>query len=184
MKNYVTSARGLFTLMIVKFGMRLLKWRNRPPKFLIYPDQRLKRIAEPVDFENTTYAMRMQTVRKMNNALGGATYGQRLGLAAPQIGINERVIIVRGNVMFNPTWHPTKAPTNTIVEGCYSVPKKLYEVERAPYGWAEWTDINGERHKSKLKDLPAIVFQHEIDHLNGKCCADVGKLVESPKPSK
>lgn len=180
----ILKLRGLFTLIMVKIGMRLLKWRNRPPKFLIHPDPRLKRIAEPVDFERETYAMRMQTVRKMNNALGGATYGQRLGLAAPQIGINKRVIIVRGNVMFNPTWRPTRAPNNTIIEGCYSVPKKLYEVGRAPYGWAEWTDINGMQHKAKLKELAAIVFQHEIDHLDGKCCADVGKLIESPKPSK
>ena len=162
--------------------MKLLKWRNRPPKFLIHPDPRLKRIAEPIDFEHSTYAMRMQIVRKMNNALGGATYGQRLGLAAPQIGINKRVIICRGNVMFNPTWHPSKAPTNTVIEGCYSVPKKTFEVQRAQYGWSKWTDINGRPMEDKIKGLAAIVFQHEVDHLDGKCCADVGKEIKSSSP--
>ena len=166
----------------MKFGLMLLKWRNRPPKFLIHPDKRLKRIAEPIDFERSTHAMRMQIVRKMNNALGGTTYGQRLGIAAPQIGINKRVIIVRGNVMFNPTWHPSKAPMSTITEGCYSVPKKMYQVERASYGWAEWLDINGRPMRDKLRDLPAIVFQHEIQHLDGQCLPDYGELIESPSP--
>lgn len=182
MNKILIQIRGLLTLMIVKFGMRLLKWRNRPPKFLIHPDPRLKRIAEPIDFEHGTRAQRMQIVRKMNNALGGATYGQRLGLAAPQIGINKRVVIVRGNVMFNPTWHPSKAPTNTVTEGCYSVPKKMYNVQRAQYGWAHWIDIDGQPHKGKLKDLAAIVFQHELDHLDGKCCIDVGVELKSPTP--
>ncbi len=159
----------------------LLKLRNRAPKILIHPDKRLKRIAEPVDFEATTYEDRVKIVRQMNTALGGVHYGMRLGLAAPQIGINKRVIIVRGNVMFNPEWTPTRAPLNQIQEACYSCPGKIYKVGRAQYGWAKWTDINGRQMSDKLKELPAVVFQHELDHLDGKCCADVGEEIEAPR---
>ncbi len=86
-----------------------------------------------------------------------------------------------GRVMINPEWHETKAPKIDVTEGCYSIGKDTYRVPRAPYGWAKWQDSNGEWHEEKLKDLPAIVFQHEFDHLDGKCCADTGVKVETPK---
>jgi peptide deformylase len=147
---------------------------------LTHPDRRLKRIAKPVDFDSMSMVERMSIVRRMSNALGGVTYGQRLGLAAPQIGINYRVIIVRGNVMFNPEWVPCKAPPNYITEGCYSVPGKQYRVARAPYGWAKWMTIEGKPMEDKLNELPAIVFQHEISHLNGECLPDYGEPIEEP----
>ena len=142
---------------------------------LVYPDKRLKRIAEPVDFEKVTLEERTKIVRKMGAALGQTQYGMRLGIAAPQIGINLRIMIVRGNVMFNPEWQPTKAPPEQVQEACYSVPKKLFKVPRAPYGWAKWTNIDGKPFEDKLTGLPAIVFQPELDHLDGKCCPDVGE---------
>ncbi len=163
---------------------KLLNFRNKPPQILIHPDKRLKRIAEPVDFENTSLEDRTDIIRKMGAALASQNWGQRLGIAAPQIGINKRVIVVRGNVMFNPEWNPTRAPQDTITEGCYSLPGKTFRVSRAPYGWAKWTTIDGRPGESKLSGLPAIVFQHELDHLDGKCCADVGeeiKVEESPR---
>ena len=146
--------------------------------FLLHPDPLLKRIAEPVDFKKTTREDRVKIVRDMNNALNGADWGMKLGLAAPQIGINKRVAIVRGNVMFNPSFTPSKAPTNLITEGCYSVPGRSFSVERSPSIWAEWTNIDGRPFKDKLNGLQAIVFQHEVDHLNGLCCADVGKEIK------
>ncbi|MEX2053933.1 MAG: peptide deformylase [Candidatus Colwellbacteria bacterium] len=149
-------------------------------KILIHPDRRLKRVAQPVDFEKMSMQERTNIVRHMAIALGGATYGQKIGLAAPQIGINYRVVIVRGNVMFNPTWTPSKAPANIITEGCYSVPNRFFKVSRATGGWAKWTNIEGEPMEDKINGLPAIVFQHELDHLDGKCCADVGEEIEQP----
>lgn len=117
----------------------------------------------------------------MGRALQNTQYGAKLGLAAPQIGINKRVIIVRGNVMFNPEWTPTKAPPEYITEGCYSVPKRLFKVSRSKYGWAKWTNIEGQPCEDKLTGIPAIVFQHELDHLDGKCCVDVGEEIKQPE---
>ena len=145
---------------------------------LIYPDPRLKRIAEPVDFKKIKYKQRVAIVRKLGMALAKQTYGMKLGISAPQIGINLRVMVVRGNVMFNPEWHPSKAPPTQVIEGCYSMPRRVFQVPRALYGWAKWTNIDGRPMEDKLKDLPAHVFQHELDHLNGKCCADIGKEIK------
>lgn len=159
----------------------LLDFRNRPPKFLKHPNAKLKRIAEPVDFAATSRDQRVAIIRKMNAALGGVGYGARLGIAAPQIGINKRVIIVRGNVMFNPEWTPSKAPLQDVTEGCYSVPHKKFIVPRARYGWAKWTTIDGKEIEDKLNELAAIVYQHEIDHLDGICCVDKGVEIKEFK---
>ena len=148
---------------------------------LIHPDPRLKRTAQPVDFDKTTREDRVRIVRKMHSTLQAQTWGEKLGLAAPQIGINKRVMLVRGTVMFNPSWYATEAPPNQITEGCYSVPGKTFKVSRAPYGWATWTDINGNKNINvKIKGVPAIVFQHELDHLDGKCCVDIGVEIQQP----
>lgn len=122
--------------------------------------------------------------KKMGAALSATNYGDKLGVAAPQIGISKRLMVVMGAVMINPTWQPSRAPKETIVEGCYSVPGKVYEVERAPYGWATWKNIEGTERRFKLNGLNAIVFQHELDHLDGRCCADVGKLLKEDNTTK
>lgn len=182
--KWASLPKAIFLWARYRIMKKLLDFRNKPMKILIHPDSRLKRIAEPVDFQTTSIEERTDVVRKMGVALNSQKWGQRLGIAAPQIGMNKRVVIVRGNVMFNPEWNPSKAPSDTITEGCYSLPGKTFKVKRAPYGWAKWTNIEGKPFEDKLSGLPAIVFQHEFDHLNGKCCADVGEentVEESPR---
>lgn len=176
-KRLKVLPRAIFLWATYRIVRILLEWRNKPPKMLIYPDPRLKRIAEPVDFNKIDLKERTAIVRKMGSALAKQDYGMRLGIAAPQIGLNLRVVIVRGNVMFNPEWTPSKTPQNEGQEACYSVPKKVFNVSRVPYGWVKWTNIDGKPMEDKLKGLPAIVFQHELDHLNGLCCIDIGKEI-------
>ncbi len=156
----------------------IINRRNRPPSILKYPNRKLKTVAIPVDFDKIDLEKRTTIVRKMGLILSTQIYGSQEGIAAPQIGINLRIIIVRGNVMFNPEWNPTKAPLEDALEACYSLPNKVFRVPRAKYGWAKWTNINGRPMESKLNDIPAIVFQHELDHLNGICSPDIGKEVK------
>jgi peptide deformylase len=182
--KWLLLPKAIYLWLNYKLGVWLLKKRNKPMAFLLHPNPLLKRVAEPVDFEKTSMQDRADVVRKMGNALSGASYGGKLGLAAPQIGINLRVCIVQGAVMFNPEWRPSKAPGNTVFEGCYSVPHKVFKVPRAVYGWAKWQSIEGEWREHKLKGLDAIIFQHELDHLNGICCADVGEEVKEEAPSR
>jgi peptide deformylase len=89
------------------------------------------------------------------------------------------MFLMMGSLMINPEWNGTQAPPTDVTEGCYSIGAQLYKVQRAPYGWARWQTITGEWREEKLKGLQAIVFQHELDHLDGKCCIDTGVPVEA-----
>ena len=109
-------------------------------------------------------------------------YGTGLGIAAPQIGINKRIIVVgakKENIkyndaeeipitaMINPTWKKLSEDTDVQYEGCMSVPTIRGRVER--YKNIELTYYNecGETIVKELKGFFARVIQHECDHLDG-----------------
>lgn len=150
-------------------------------KILEHPNKILSTPCEPVDFEKDTKEKLQGICEDMDVMLQSTTHGERLGLAAPQIGVNKRLFIMFGLVVINPEWRPMRYQIVMMNEGCYSCPGKVYRVQRFKYGWASWYNIDGERHEVKLKGMEAIVFQHEFDHINGKCCPDVGtEIVSQP----
>ena len=178
LRKYLSLPKATWLWLNYHLASWLLKRRNKPVKFLTHPHPILAKIAEPVDFQKESKDSLVAIVRKMGASLSAASYGGKLGLAAPQIGISKRICIVQGMVMFNPEWNPSKAPGNDVTEGCYSVPHRLFKVNRAVYGWAKWQSIDGVWREKKINGLTAIIFQHELDHLNGKCCADVGEEIK------
>lgn len=143
---------------------------------LLYPDPHLSAPNEFVDFSKTTREDRVEILQRLNAALNAQEWGGRLGIAAPQIGLNLRVCVVAGIPMFNPTFTPPKHnPMVKMVEGCYSLSRNdLYEVERFKYGWVKWYDVDGVYHDVKYNGIKAIIAQHEISHLDGKCCNQLG----------
>lgn len=102
-----------------------------------------------------------------------------VGLAAPQLGINKRMIAVHfedgdGKLysygLFNPkiVSHSVEKAFLSVGEGCLSVDRNVEGfVPRYARITIKATDIDGNEIKIRLKDYAAIVFQHEIDHLNG-----------------
>lgn len=152
-----------------------LKRREKAMKIIQYPNPILSRVCDHVDFNSMILSERTKLSTKLCSTLLEQVKGQRLGLAAPQIGINLRVFVFNGKVAFNPDWNPVKVGSVMMQEGCYSVPNQIYVVERAKYGWAKWYDQYGEFHEKKLTGIDAIIFQHELDHLNGKCLPDIGE---------
>ncbi len=108
-------------------------------------------------------------------------YGLRpgIGLAAPQINISKRMIAVHlrdendelySYALFNPKIisHSVKKSYLTSGEGCLSVDRIVPGyVPRYAKITVKGTTLDGEEITVKLKGLPAICFQHEIDHLNG-----------------
>lgn len=102
-----------------------------------------------------------------------------VGLAAPQINISKRMIAVRvednrGELLnlglFNPKIisHSVEATYLESGEGCLSVDREVKGiVPRYARIKVEATTLEGEKITLRLKGYPAIVFQHEIDHLNG-----------------
>lgn len=94
-----------------------------------------------------------------------------IGLAAPQIGVNKKVIVIRnGQDSFYPMINPVvvrkigKKFLNN--EGCLSL-EGTRNVERYPSVLVGYTDKNGKRITKTFNGLSAIVVQHETDHLNG-----------------
>lgn len=101
------------------------------------------------------------------------------GLAAPQVNVAQRVILVEFGTEENeeipPTMYVTINPRVTRfsqkvvtgAEGCLSIPGLMGEVERADEIVVEGQDRFGEPLKMRLQGWIARIFQHEIDHLNG-----------------
>ena len=99
------------------------------------------------------------------------TENQGLGFAAPQIGELKRIIVVQTEkgpeVFINPEIIKKSKKTEIGEEGCLSFPKLFLKIKRAKEAEIEALDLQGEKIKIKTEDLPARVFQHEIDHLDG-----------------
>jgi len=100
--------------------------------------------------------------------------GQGIGLAAPQVGISERVIVVMSNFkngqnlgLINPKIVKKSKEKGLEEEGCLSFPGIFLKIKRAKEIEVEGLDIEGKKIKIKAKGLSAGVFQHEIDHLDG-----------------
>lgn len=152
----------------------MMKTKNRPYR-IVKCSRRKRRSAKPV----TVFDKKLHhQIHRMAVTLDSQNWGMKLGISAPQVGINKRLFIMKGKIIINPEWNETKAPKTIVSESCYSVGKKIFKVPRAPYGWAKWQDSNGEWHEEKLKNLEAIIYQHELDHLNGLCCCNTGEEVK------
>ena len=98
-----------------------------------------------------------------------------IGLAAPQVGVNEQIFVVdAGKEVFavvNPRILKSEG-TDAVEEGCLSIPHLHVKVKRAKKVLVEFTDENNRRFRAELSGLTAKVFQHETDHLNGKLIID------------
>ncbi|MBU4347607.1 peptide deformylase [Patescibacteria group bacterium] len=106
-----------------------------------------------------------------------------VGIAAPQIGKNIRLIIINtkdgGVVMFNPKIIRKSLTKEWGEEGCFSVPDVFGQVKRHKKIECEYLDKTGKKIKIKAEGLMARVIQHEIDHLDGILFID--KAVPSSK---
>lgn len=107
-----------------------------------------------------------------------------VGLAAPQIGILKRVIVIDTREedgpglieMINPEILEAKG-SQTGPEGCLSIPGINGEVERRSYVKVKGLDRNGNEQIIEAENFLATVFQHEIDHLEGILFTDKAKTI-------
>ncbi|MEK9132463.1 MAG: peptide deformylase, partial [Patescibacteria group bacterium] len=104
-----------------------------------------------------------------------------LGIAASQVGINQRVFIVRLNSgtknelivpMINAEIIKMSEKMIEDEEGCLSLPKKFGTVKRAASLTLKYQNQHGETHTLNLHELNARTIQHEIDHLDGILIVD------------
>jgi peptide deformylase len=122
----------------------------------------------------------LEYVRNSQNPELASQYGLRpgIGLAAPQINVLKRMIAIHvtdsnelySYALFNPKIisHSVQRSYLAAGEGCLSVDQPIPGfVPRYAKVTVKGTDLDGKEVNLRLKGLPAIVFQHEIDHLNG-----------------
>ena len=143
---------------------------------LIHPDPRLKKVAAEVpDLSDALRKLADDMLATMYDAPG-------IGLAAPQIGVNERLIVLdcvkekgeapRPLVMFNPQVIASSDETSVYEEGCLSIPDQFADVTRPAEVTVRWMDRNGNEQQEDFAELWATCVQHEIDHLDGKLFID------------
>lgn len=103
-----------------------------------------------------------------------------VGLAAPQVGINESMCVVdTGGSLYklvNPKITRRKG-TQAREEGCLSIPGVFVKVKRAKKVTLCAQDEFGKKIKIEAEDLLACAFQHELDHLEGRLIIDYASLV-------
>ena len=143
---------------------------------LIHPDPRLKKVCAPVDdLSDGLRALADDMLETMYDAPG-------IGLAAPQVGVLDRLIVMdcvkeegvapRPLIMFNPEIVAASDEMNVYEEGCLSIPEQYAEVKRPEAVDVRWIDRDGNPRQETFDGLWATCVQHEIDHLNGKLFID------------
>ncbi len=100
-----------------------------------------------------------------------------VGLAAPQVGVDKRVILVTFNVntrkdrrvvvMINPEAMDFSKRKVCLEEGCLSLPGEFDKVTRPSKVHVRWQNLEGHWCEKKLAKWDARIFLHELDHLNG-----------------
>jgi peptide deformylase len=144
-------------------------------KIKTYPHPILLAKSQPVEeIDQTIRDMLDEMVRIMVAYKG-------IGLAAPQIGISQRLITVMVNSRLYQVVNPMVAWQNgkeSDVEGCLSIPNEYYEVNRAKEIVLQGLNPEGKEICVLVSDLLARVFQHEIDHLDGILINSKGKRYE------
>ncbi len=133
------------------------------------PSDALRRTSEPVGKDELA-SPEIQTL--IDDLLDSMRLENGIGIAAPQIGAHKRIVIVddgKGPIAYvNPQIIARSIRKgHYIEEGCLSVPGIWGYVTRHKVVKVQALTRDGERVSMKVKDLPSVIFQHEIDHLDG-----------------
>ena len=138
-------------------------------KILIEPDPLLRKKCEPLEKVD-------DDLRKFMNEMLATMYdAPGIGLAAIQVGVLKRVVVIdlskdeKKNPFFliNPEIVHKSKNTSIYEEGCLSLPGQFAEIERPAECVLQYVDYNGKKKELKAKGLLATCIQHEVDHLDG-----------------
>ena len=149
-------------------------------KIIIAPDPRLLEVSKPVKEVNNDIKNLLEDMLQVMYRSNG------IGLAAPQVGILKRLIVMdcsdkntkKEPLKFvNPEILNLSSDKSEFEEGCLSLPTQYAKVERPSNIEVEYKDENGNKYRKSFFGIEATCLQHEIDHLNGKLFVDhISKL--------
>jgi len=152
-------------------------------KILTEPNKILRQISNPVE------KVGQEEQQLMDDMLETMYSANGIGLAAIQIGIPKRIIVMdiskndnkkEPKFFVNPVIKNKDILKATYEEGCLSVPNQFAEIDRPKKCEVEYLDYNGEKKILKAEGLLAICIQHEMDHLEGILFIDyLSKLKKS-----
>ena len=144
------------------------------------PDPRLRLVSRPVDsVDDSVHTLVADMIETMYAAQG-------IGLAAIQVGVDRRVLVIDLQEERDEENKPIRTPhayinpevlwesddLSTYNEGCLSIPEQYAEVARPARCRVRWQDEAGASHEDEMDGLLATCMQHEIDHLNGVLFTD------------
>ena len=152
-------------------------------EILTEPNKILRQVSLPID------KVTKEDQKLMDDMLETMYHANGIGLAAIQIGIPKRIIVMdiskkeeEKNPMYfvNPVINNRNKDMSTYEEGCLSVPNQFAEVDRPATCEVQYLDYNGEKKILKASGLLATCIQHEMDHLEGILFIDyLSKLKKS-----
>ena len=141
-------------------------------EIVVYPDKRLKKVSKPIETFDDKLHNLLDDMYETMIAKGG------IGLAAIQVGVDLQALII--NLVRDDEKQYKEDLVEVInpkileadgeivyQEGCLSVPGYYDDVKRAEHIKVSFFDRHGKEYIKEYKDLMAIAFQHEMDHLNG-----------------
>jgi len=144
-------------------------------EIVTYPDTRLRKVSKPVEnIDGSLQNLIADMTETMHHAPG-------VGLAAIQVGIDKALIVYdlapleeKGSiqVLINPRIVEGEGEFLSENEGCLSVPDFRADVKRFARVLVEGVDAEGNPRRFEAEGYPALVLQHEIDHVNGKLFID------------
>ena len=147
------------------------------------PNKLLRQISKPVK------NVGKEEQNLMDDMLDTMYSANGIGLAAVQIGVPKRIIVMdiskdqnkkKPRYFVNPVIKNKDNLKTTYEEGCLSVPHQFAEIDRPSKCEVEYLDYNGEQKLLKADGLLATCIQHEMDHLNGILFIDyLSKLKKS-----
>ena len=161
-------------------------------EIVIYPDKRLKRISKEVtEFNSELHTLLDDMYDTMVSKKG-------VGLAAIQIGVEQRVLIINLPEEDSDDVNILKDETLEIInpvfikkegsckyqEGCLSIPGVYEDVERAEHIVLEYQNRHGEKKRIEDNNFLAIAIQHEMDHLDGKVFIEKLSFIKRKKFEK
>ena len=152
-------------------------------KILTEPNEVLRQISKSVE------KVGKEEQKLMDDMLDTMYSANGIGLAAIQIGIPKRIIVMdlskdekkkEPRYFVNPKIKNKDSHKSTYEEGCLSVPNQFAEIDRPKRCDVEYLDYNGEKKLLKAEGLLATCIQHEMDHLEGILFIDyLSKLKKS-----
>jgi peptide deformylase len=152
-------------------------------RILVEPNSLLRQVSKSVKEVNKEERQLMDDMLETMYAANG------IGLAAIQIGIPKRIIVMdlskseskkEPRYFVNPVIRNKDTSKSTYEEGCLSVPNQFAEIDRPKKCDVEYLDYNGEKKILNAEGLLATCIQHEMDHLEGILFIDyLSKLKKS-----